>query len=369
MIRLAIKNLLHERGRLLLSLGGVAAALVLILLLEGIFAGTSEQIIAYPKETDAEVWVMQEGVSNMHMATSILPSNLEGAITAVPGVQEVTPIIYVNNFVEVEERQWFSYIVGLKGDAPRGGPWEMAEGVDSPGPGEVIIPNVLARKSGIGLGDAVTIMGRQFQVAGLSKGTFSMANSITFLSYNDLAELLSAPGAASYFLISAEPESSPETLAQRIRQAIPGINAMSKNAFVASDRSMARQMGIEVIRVMTLVGFVVGVLVIGLTMYTATVRRAREYGVIKALGARNRYLLALVMFQTMVIAFLGFGVAIAMAYAARPVIQAIVPEIALVYPMDSLIRLALASLLIASLATLLPAHRISRVEPVIVFRD
>jgi len=368
MVRLAIKNLFQERGRLLLSLSGVAMALLLVLLLEGIFAGTSEQIVAYPQETDADVWVMQEGVSNMHMTTSILPGNLEEAIPAVPGVEEVTSILYVNNFVEVGEK-WFSYGVGLKEDTARGGPWEMAEGADSSGPGEVIIPDVLARKGGVGLGDNVTIMNRQFRVVGLSKGTFSMANSITFVSYSDLEELLSAPGAASYFLVTVEPGSSPETMAESIRQAIPGINAMSKNAFVSSDRSMAIQMGVDIIRVMTLVGFAVGALVIGLTMYTTTVRRAREYGIAKALGARNRYLLALVMFQTLVIAFMGLGIAVALAYLARPLITALVPEIALVYPVGSLIRLGLASLIIASLAALLPAYRITRVEPGIVFRE
>lgn len=344
-------------------------ALLLVLLLEGIFAGTSEQIVVYTQETDADVWVMQEGVSNMHMATSILPGNLKEAIPAVPGVEEVTSILYVNNFVEVGEKQWFSYIVGLKDNTARGGPWEMAEGTGNPGPGEVIIPDVLARKGDVGLGDNVTIMNRQFRVVGLSKGTFSMANSITFLSYSDLEELLSVPGAASYFLVTAEPGSSPETLAERIRQAIPGINAMSKNAFVASDRSMAIQMGVDIIRVMTLVGFAVGALVIGLTMYTTTVRRAREYGIAKALGARNRYLLALVMFQTLVIAFLGLGIAVALAYLARPLIAALVPEIALVYPVGSLVKLGLASLIIASLAALLPAYRIARVEPGIVFRE
>ncbi len=368
MIRLAIKNLFQERGRLLFSLGGVAAALLLILILEGVFVGTSEQIVTYPQKADADVWVMQEGVSNMHMATSFLPGNLDEAISAVPGVKEVTAILYVNNFVKIGGEKWFSYIVGLKENTARGGPWEIAEGTGKPGPGEVILSDILARKGDVGLGDSVTILNRQFRVAGLSKGTFSMVNSITFLTYADLEALLSTPGAASYFLVTVEPGSSPETMAERIRQTIPGINAMSKDAFVASDRSMARQMGTDIIRVMTLVGFVVGALVIGLTMYTATVRRAKEYGIIKALGAKNRYLLALVMLQTLVIAFLGLGIAIALAYLAQIVIPAIAPEIALAYPVGSIIKLGLASLIIALIAALLPAYRITRVEPGIVFK-
>ena len=179
----------------------------------------------------------------------------------MPSVAEVTPILYVNNLIEAGRRQWFSYIVGVRADAATGGPWAMAEGAASPGPGEVIIPNVLARKSGIGLGDSVTIMGRPFQVAGLSKETFSMANSITFLPYNELEQLLSTPGAASYFLVKARLGATPGILAEQIRQTVPGVNAMAREAFVASDRSTARQMGVDVIQIMTFIGFIIGVLV------------------------------------------------------------------------------------------------------------
>jgi ABC-type antimicrobial peptide transport system permease subunit len=79
-------------------------------------------------------------------------------------------------------------------------------------------------------------------------------------------------------------------------------------------------------------------------------------------------LLALVMLQTLVIAFLGLGIAIALAYLAQIVIPAIAPEIALAYPLGSIIKLVLASLIIAAIAALLPAYRITRVEPGIVFK-
>lgn len=369
MVRLAVKDLFQERGRLLISLGGVAATLVLILLLEGIFAGTSEQIVAYPQETDAEVWVMQKGVSNMHMAVSILPGDLEATVRDVPGVEGVTLILYTSNFVEKGEQRWLSYLVGLQKSAARGGPWAMAEGVAIPGPGEAVVPDVLARKSGLKLGDSVTIMGRQFRVAGLSKETFSMANSITFLSYSDLEDLLGISGVASYVLVKGDPGVRPDVLAQRMGQEVSTVNVMTRDTFVASDRDMARQMGVDIIRVMTLVGFVVGALIIGLTMYTATASKAREYGIIKAIGAGNRYLLSLVAFQTLTIALLSLGVAVAVAHLARPVVEALVPEIALVYPTGSLVKLAAASVGIAFLASLLPAYRIARVEPAAVFKE
>ena len=197
-MRWTVKNLVQEPGSLLASIGGIGLSLLLVILVEGMFAGESERIVAYLQKAGADVWVMQAGVSNMHMATSLVRADLERAVEAVPGVVSATPILYVNAFVEAGGRSWFSYVVGLRSGEERGGPWAMVRGHDRPLQGEAIIPDVVARKSGTDIGDIVAVLGRRLTVVGISAGTYSMANSITFVSYADLAELLSAPTAASY---------------------------------------------------------------------------------------------------------------------------------------------------------------------------
>ncbi|MGE5482305.1 MAG: ABC transporter permease [Bacteroidota bacterium] len=369
MLRLAIKNLLQERLRLGISLGGVVAAFFMTLLLQGVLAGATQQLVAYPQRSDADVWVMQVGVSNMHMATSVLPLGLKEAVRKVPGVKDVTPILYTSTSLQAGGRQWFSYIVGVRPGAKRGGPWAMKEGSTSTGAGEVVISFVLARKAGIGLGDSVAIAGRPFRVIGLSEETFSMANSVTFIAFEEMEALLDAQGVASYFLVKAASDTSPEDLAARIKRAVPGVNAMSREAFAESDRSMAEQMGVDMIGVMSTIGFAVGVLVIGLTIYTATVRRASEYGVVKALGTKNRQLVALIAVQTLVLSLLGLGLATAVAFLLRPLMQSVVPEAPLVYPAKTLGRLTASALSIAALASFLPACRIVRVQPAQIFKE
>ena len=250
MWRLAIKDLFSERAQLFVSLGGVAAAIVLVLFLQGIVEGSAEQLVAYVARADADVWVMQEGVSNMHMASSTLPRRLEATLRSAPGVKDTTPILYASGFVEAGGQRWLSYIVGVPQGAPRGGPWAMARSVETPGTGQAVVPEALARKAGADIGETVHIMGREFQVVGLSNGTFSMANSVTFVSYADMESMLASPGAVSYLLVKAGPGVSPAALAERIRQAAPGVNAMPRDAFVESDRSMARQMGADLVSIM-----------------------------------------------------------------------------------------------------------------------
>ena len=75
MVRLALRNLFQGRVRLVVSVGGVALALALILALDAIFTGLRGQITAYMDNAGADVYVSQAGVRNLHMVASTLPAD------------------------------------------------------------------------------------------------------------------------------------------------------------------------------------------------------------------------------------------------------------------------------------------------------
>ena len=87
MIRWALRSLAAERGRLLGTALGVAVAFTLVVFFEAVFEGESRKIIAYPLHAAADVWVMQDGVSNMHMATSLIWDWKQAAVEEVEGVE------------------------------------------------------------------------------------------------------------------------------------------------------------------------------------------------------------------------------------------------------------------------------------------
>ena len=70
------------------------------------------------------------------------------------------------------------------------------------------------------------------------------------------------------------------------------------------------------IGLMVAIAFVVGVLVVGLVIYTATIERRREYGALKAIGARNRTLYGVVTTQAVIAAVAGAVAGIGLAYGA-----------------------------------------------------
>jgi putative ABC transport system permease protein len=245
----------------------------------------------------------------------------------------------------------------------------MGAGDPAPGPGEAVLPELLMRKAGLDIGDSITILDRPFTVVGLSDGTFSLVNSVTFIAYGDMETVLAAPDAASYILVEPTPGTDAASLAAQLQEEVPGITAMTRAGLADNDRDLTRQMGVDIIRVMSFIGFVVGVLVVGLTTYTATVRRSREYGVVKALGATRGRLLYLVAVQTLALTMFSFALALAVAYALVPLLSLVVPEVPLRYPVASLATWAGLMVVVAFLSALLPAYRIGRVEPAVVFKE
>src|SRR5215470_13731720 len=110
MVRLAVRNVFQGKIRLLMSTGGLALALLLVLTLDAIFTGADSQVSAYIDHAGADVWVSQAGVRNMHMSSSTIPASLVERVRAVPGVASVTPILYLTGGVNTQRDSHVAYI-------------------------------------------------------------------------------------------------------------------------------------------------------------------------------------------------------------------------------------------------------------------
>lgn len=369
MIKLAWRNLWHERTRLLVSSGGVALAVLLIFFMGGVFAGSEEHAVAYMKQQPADFWLMQQGVENLHMSSSLLRPGLVARAEQIEGVANAVGLLYASGAVNVGEEQVFSYIFAVEDDAPFGQPWQMATGNPNPGRDEVVLDVDLAGRYGLQSGDTVTVLGKRLVITGLSKGTFGIATSITWVNKETLAALMSVPaGAASYILVQPDPGAGGDAVATALREALPEVHLMTRQEFIASDQEMIRQMGTDIIRAMTLVAYIVGLLIIGLTIFTATVERAHEYAVLKALGAHAGHLIRAVFAQAFASAGIGFIAGVFSAYLAAALVGWLLPEMLVLVQPPEIARQVPVLLVVTALAALLPLGRVLRLDPMVVFR-
>ncbi|WP_353748366.1 FtsX-like permease family protein [Paenarthrobacter sp. YL] len=73
-----------------------------------------------------------------------------------------------------------------------------------------------------------------------------------------------------------------------------------------NNTNIVRDTFLPIILVLLLIGIAVGMTVIGLTIFTSTIEKAREYGVLKAIGVSNRQLYTVVVEQAVTAAVLGY---------------------------------------------------------------
>lgn len=366
MIGFAWKSLWQEKTKLALSIGGVAFSILVILIIQGLFTGSGVQATLYINETNADIFVMQKGIANLHMASSFLPAGLDDRVKGIKGVQRAVGITYANTAPKFGKKRTYSYMIGFLPDEPIGGPWDLAKGTKNIGPDEVIVDDLIASQNNVGLGDTIEVMGQDFKIAGLSRNTFSIVSSITFLQRDTLARLNLRPNSISYILVQVKKGERPADVAKRIKDEL-GVNALTQREFSDSDRTMIGNMGINLIETMAFISLFVGLAVIGITVYTATLDRSRDYGVLKAIGASRPQLYGVVVVQALINAFFGFIAGLLLVFIGRVVIGRIFPELLIVLEPQVLGEIFVAVLAISILAAVIPARTIDSIDPKIAF--
>ena len=371
MLQIALKNLRQDLTRMILCIGGVAAAVLLILAINGVFAGVAKQLTIYIDESKADVMISQSGVKNMHMASSVVPLGLMEKIEKVQGVKKVVPIAYYSGIMKVpgQEGSKGVYIIGVDEPSGIGGAWKMATGNSKPKQGEIVVSQGFASSRGLELGDRVQLIDSLFTITGISLETDSMASTFVFLSMKDASSLRSQQGSANYFLVTAVSPGESEILAGSIEKQVPEVNALSREAFSESDREIAIQMGMDIIRAMSIVALVIGLMIIFMTLYTATIEKSREYGILKAIGANNRYLFKVILLQAAISTVIGLLIGIAMSWGINKLVPVYAPDVVLLLEPEAIVQTSLSVMVAALAATLLPILYITRVDPMMVFKS
>ena len=356
----ARRNLLRDRARFALSLGGVAVSVALMLLLAGYRAGVYEQSTAYLRNSPGTLVVAERGIANFLGTSSVLPSGTEQAVRALPDVARAVPVVSQFVIFERHDRKDGFFLIGYD-PALGGGPWQMVAGREPAVGDELVLDRVTARQHDIGVGDAIDVLDRQMKVVGLSEGTTFWAGSIAFAPITTLESLLRSPGIRSFLLVTPNAGVDEGTITRDVGSL--GADIVTKERLIANDRSLMARVYDAPVGLMVGVAFVVGVLVVGLVTYTATVERRREYAALKAIGIANRLLYRIVGAQALIAAVIGGVAGTVLAYAGAFLLMLWRPQFLVTFEPSVVVVALTASVLMAGLAALAPSWSLARVAP------
>lgn len=357
------RNLLADRRRLAISVGGVAAAIALILLLQGLWSGFQVQISVYEDNVGADLFVGEPGTANFLGVPSVLPLETAQTIRVIPGVERADPIAVRFAVLGLHDRKVFMFLVGSRAGG-MGGPWDLAAGTPARADDEVVIDETVADQHGVALGDRVEVMGKRFRVVGLSAETRSWMAGFVFTTHDAIERLLRTPETTSYVLVRA---ADPGAVAGRIRERT-GLAVLSPEELGDNDRAFLGRIMNGVIGLMLVIAFAAGTLIIALTVYSAIVERLREYGIAKAMGARRARLFRIVLGQTLTLSALGTVAGYVLFRGASWLVVMVRPQFWVRVSLTGVAGAVVAAGLMAFLATVVPTRRITRLDPASVYR-
>lgn len=359
-VPLARRNLLAEPRRLAAAAAGVGMALMLILLLDGLWAGIKANVTTYEDNVGADLFIAQPGTRNFFGAVSVIPADTVDTVRADPDVDWAVAVRGFFSIVELHGRKVPTYVIGST-PGERGGPWDLRTGRAPVADDEVAIGRVLARRHGLEVGDDLAIMGGRFNIVGTSTDAF-MA-SFVFMTHAATDDLLRAPGTTSFVLVGTR---DPDAVRSRISNT--GLAVLDRDELARNDLALIARAYQTPLAVMRGVAFVIGSLIIALTAYSAIMERRREYGIVKAIGAGRRRLISLAVQQSLIVSALGLVAGALFFLGGRAFITSVRPQFIILATPGSIARAVITAVLMGLVASILPARRLAGLEPAVAYR-
>lgn len=246
------------------------------------------------------------------------------------------------------------------------GSTEAADGVNRFAAGETgnvaILGQEAAASSGASVGQSVVVNGQQVRVIGLleasSMGSVDMA---TILPLETAQRVFARQGQVSSVLLTPNDVTRTTDLAATLRRDYPALAVMTQDDMLAEANKVMR-MPVMYMSSMGVTGLLVAIAIIMSTMFMAVTERTREFGTLRALGARRRLIVGTVLAEALVLAAIGLGPGIGLTFAMAWAMEASPPSA----PMLALIAgIAFAG---AALGGLYPAWRAANVDPLEALR-
>ncbi|HEY8767929.1 MAG TPA: FtsX-like permease family protein [Dehalococcoidia bacterium] len=374
MLLVARKNLFGEKTRLAISVGGVAISVFLIAILLSLYRGWDQRVGSFVEQVPADLWVASDGTTDFAAAASVLPQELRIQVGFSPDVQTVSALIVRPMEVSREQdpptKTFDLQMVGYDPNVGIGGPLRIVDGKSEPGAGEIIVDEQMHKRHNVNIGDRLVRGTKSLTVAGYSAGGDFVYTQVGFVTLDTAIDFLALnpPGQRSFFVIKLKDGTNVDSAAASLAQTTPGVKFIKPADFAHETRKRILGNILPILIVVLIISFIVGLAVAGLTIYTATIEKSREYGILKAEGFTNGYLYRVVFEQSLVTGLLGFLIGAGLTVIVAPFAQQSVPQFVVFVRWQDICAVAGATLIMSLLAAYIPVRRLTNIDPVSVFK-
>ncbi len=373
-LRIGFKLLVGDRAKFSALLIGITFAVFLMTQMTAMFAGILNRAYSTVTNIGAPMWVMDPAVTT---ATSPipLPDTLLDAVRSMDGVSYAVPLYIGGAQVKLASGtiQPVS-VIGLDDTSLYGRP-EAEQGriedlfADN---AFMVVDDAEFRKlenprvgTSFELNDYRGVIVGVARVA--SNGLFGVPTLYT--TYSRAIEYIPTTRfTISYLLV--KPKSAAAVAGIERQVAALGYTAVTQDEFknnIADFYIYKTGFGTNIL-LMTVISFVVGLSISGQTFYSFILENLEKFGALKAIGAKGRELVYMILFMATFTSLTGFGLGIGLVTLIISIAHAKIPNYAAIITFGNLALSFGMVVIIAAISSWFGVRRVLRIEPFDIFR-
>lgn len=399
-IKYSTSNLWHRKLRSSLTILSILIGITAIFALISFGQGINSWVNDFAKEqgTDKIFLMPGGGLSSAPGSSNILftEDDLE-FIKKIKGVDEATGLLVDSGKIKFKDfRDVYTLVFGFSTDSKERkvveemfGGTEVTDGRDLK-QGDVAkavlgysytVPDKLFKKA-VSVGDTILINEIEFKVVGFFEEIGSPQDDAqAYLSQEGFKKIFGERG-YEYIYIRSSPDQAPSLLADMIKEKFrkhrsqkEGEEDFSIQTFEDALKTFTNIIAVlnGVLVLIALISVVVAAVNITNTMYTSILERTSEIGVMKSIGAKNKFILLVFLIESGLLGLIGGIIGILCGYGIAKLGGAIAVDYGLsllkpAFPIWLIIGCLLFALLVGACSGLLPAIRASKLNPVDALR-
>lgn len=370
---IALRTLIADRGKLGAAMVGVVFSVVLVNVQGGLFIGLLGKVALLVDAGEADIWVGHKRVHNIDFPLDI-PKRWMYRVRAVPGVAAAAPyMIGYGNMTLPSGGFEGVVIVGSDRKTLLGNAWSMDQGQAADvrqTEGVIVDCFEEAKLESPAIGEVREISGRRARIVAKSRGIVGfMVNPYVFTTLEQAAAYLRRPAdQCSYILVKLRRGADAATVCREITRRIPEVDAFPRDIYARKsiDYWLTRTgLGIS-FGAATLLGLLVGLIIIAQTLYASVLDRLSEFAAMKAMGAREPQIYGMLLAQAITMALAGSLIGLAAVVFIERTFST--PHAPIVVPWWLSLGSSALVLAICLVSSVLPYLRIRRLDPAIVLR-
>jgi putative ABC transport system permease protein len=373
-LKIAFKLLVNDKGKFAALLVGITFAVFLLIQMTSMFAGVLKRSSSTITNIGAKMWVMDPAV-NSPVSSIPMPDYMLDAVRSINGVKHAEPLYSGAALVKLRDGTYQAVtVIGLDDSTLFGRP-ELLEGKIEDiyaENGFIVVKDAEFRKlENPKIGTEFEINDNRGVVVGIAKvassGLFGIPTLYT--TYNRaITYIPSMRFTTSYILVEPKKAADIPVIEKEVQKL--GYQALTDDQFIQKISDFyVYQTGFGInLLVMTAVSFIVGLSISGQTFYTFILENIEKFGALKAIGAKGKELVYMILFQATFTAFIGYGLGVGLAALIIVAARLRMPDYAAQITYVNLGSAFIMVIIIAAISSYIGIRKVIRIEPFDIFR-